>query len=514
MTRKVAVYTRVSSPGQETDGTSLQTQMENCLTYCKSKGYDVSYQFSEVYSGLSLERPELDKLRELIRLETIDVVICNSLDRLSRDPVHGVIIIEEVEKHHLGLEAVTETVDASEVGKLISYIRGYASKIEAQKIRERTMRGKRAKAKAGRITCGGSANLYGYDYHKATPEIGGHRTINENEAQWVRKVYQWLVDDGISACAITYRLRELSVPTKCGGLWCRAAALNILKNPAYIGKTFAFTTVNNKPFSKNRDEWIEIPGATPAIISNDLFDAAQQQLKVNAKKSARNVQRQYLLRGHIVCKSCGRSFYSTYTYDKYGGERVAKRRYRCTGKLRMLQPVNRCVNRSWNADNLEAIVWARIEDILKQPDVIVAEIERQQQEPNQLNMLEAELQKIEHNIEEIEHEQVKLLRWALKGFPEEQVEAENKKLNLTHENLNSQKMEIEKRIKSHQESTLNLSKLKNYIDIVRQKLSTLDFEAKRMALDMLNIKVYIDGKDVEITGSVPIEDVAIATTQL
>ena len=143
---KAAIYCRVSTDSQEREGTSLQTQFENCLTYCQSKGYEISYRFSETYSGLSLERPELDKLRELVRNEQIDVIVCYSLDRLSRDPGHGVIITQELEKHRVKLETVTEDVDNSELGKLISYIRGYASKLEAEKIRERTIRGKRARA--------------------------------------------------------------------------------------------------------------------------------------------------------------------------------------------------------------------------------------------------------------------------------------------------------------------------------------------------------------------------------
>src|SRR5208283_1772175 len=221
-----AVYCRVSTDSQEREGTSLKTQLEHCLTYCRDKGYDAPYQFSETYSGLSLERPELDKIRELVRNEEIDSIVCYSLDRLSRDPGHGVIITQELEKHGVKLETVTEDVDNSELGKLISYIRGFASKLEAEKIKERTMRGKRAKAKTGRITCGGSAKLYGYDYHQATPEIGGRRTINEEEAIWVRRVYQWFVDDCISSTAITFRLRKLAAPTKLGGLWCRAAVIN------------------------------------------------------------------------------------------------------------------------------------------------------------------------------------------------------------------------------------------------------------------------------------------------
>ena len=82
--KTAAIYCRVSTDNQESEGTSLQTQIENCLTYCRGKDYDVAYRFSEAYSGLSLERPKLNELRELVRTEAIDIIVCYSLDRLSR----------------------------------------------------------------------------------------------------------------------------------------------------------------------------------------------------------------------------------------------------------------------------------------------------------------------------------------------------------------------------------------------------------------------------------------------
>jgi site-specific DNA recombinase len=96
---RTAIYCRVSTEGQEQDGTSLQTQMEACQQYCRLKGYTVAYEFSEAWSGLSLERPELTKLREIIQTDDIDTVVVYSLDRFSRDPAHGVILMQELEKN-------------------------------------------------------------------------------------------------------------------------------------------------------------------------------------------------------------------------------------------------------------------------------------------------------------------------------------------------------------------------------------------------------------------------------
>ena len=509
---RAAIYCRVSTDNQESEGTSLQTQLEACLKYCQDKDYDVAYRFSEAYSGLTLDRPKLNELRELARNEQIDVLVVYCLDRLSRDPTHGVILTQELEKHNVTLEAVTEDVDNSELGKLISYIRGFASKLEAEKIRERTIRGKKAKAKLGKMAGGGFHRLYGYDYIKVSVNNGGRRIINKKETKWVRQIYQWLVRDGLSTTAITYRLRGLNAPTKEGGLWCRAAVLNILKNPAYTGKTYAFTTLNHKQYSKSRDEWIEIPGATPAVIPQELFKEAQKQLQTNRAKSKRNMKREYLLHGHIRCRRCGRAYYAGVTNDRIGSQHKLVRRYRCSGKLKMVVPINQCANKSWQADKLEALVWQQIERVLNNPTLIITEIEKQHQDTNQLSVLENELRQVDRQLRTLNHEQEQLLQWALKGFPENQVIAENKRLNAEQKNLKAQQSELETQLKASQEATISLPKLERFVEVMRDKLSTLDYESKRMALDMLNIKVWLDGENVEITGVLPIEDDVIVTT--
>ena len=84
------IYCRVSTEDQEKEGTSLHTQLEACLKYCHEKGYQVARKFTETYSGLTLERPELAKLRDAIRGNEVDVIVVYCLDRLSRNATHGV----------------------------------------------------------------------------------------------------------------------------------------------------------------------------------------------------------------------------------------------------------------------------------------------------------------------------------------------------------------------------------------------------------------------------------------
>jgi site-specific DNA recombinase len=489
-----AVYCRVSTDNQEREGTSLQTQLENCLKYCQDKGYNVSYRFNETYSGLSLERPELDKIRELVRNEEIDSIVCYSLDRLSRDHGHGVIITQELEKHGVKLETVTEDVDNSELGKLISYIRGYASKVEAEKIRERTMRGKKARAKDGRMPMGSGIGLYGYDYMPVSQKGGGQRVINEIEAAWVRKMFEWLVDEGLTTTAITFRLRALNAPTKSGKIWSRRSVHERLTNIAYTGKTYVFTDSDGKVFGKPKEEWIELPGFTPAIISIELFEAAQKQLKMNYDKSKRNCKHEYLLGGHLRCAKCGYAFVG----HPIGG----KRYYHCSHTMKINAPVERCKNAMWNAEKLETMVWAELENYLGDRDIVRGNMEKQRQNLGQLNAFETELKQTDHQLKSINHEQHQLLQWALKDFPADQVEAENKRLNKSKETLNVQKNELEERIKASQSAVVNVPNLERFIKDLQDKLPSLDFAGKRLALDMLGTTVYIDDQNVEIIGTI------------
>ena len=168
--------------------------------------------------------------------------------------------------------------------------------------------------------------------------------------------------------------------------------------------------------------------------------------------------------------------------------------------MKINAPVERCKSPTWDAETLENLVWAELERYLRDRDLIISELEKQRQEAGQLNVFEAELERVERKLKAAEREQHQLLQWALKGFPESQVEAENTRLNKAKETLKAQKTELEARLKASQDAVINVPNLECFIKDMQDKLPNLDYEGKRLALDMLDITVWLDGENVEVIG--------------
>jgi site-specific DNA recombinase len=203
-----------------------------------------------------------------VRSDKIDAVVVYSLDRFSRDPVHGVILMQELEKHSVMLEAATENVDNSEVGKLVFYIKGYAAKLDAERRRDATGRGKKAVLQSGKLPQGTGIGIYGYKWDKETKK----RIPLEHERKVVQRMFE-MVAAGDSCFKIARTLNEASVPTKSGKKWEARTVSRIVRNSAYMGLTYFGQTKAGKDgrSSVSRESWTLLPDATPAIITKELF---------------------------------------------------------------------------------------------------------------------------------------------------------------------------------------------------------------------------------------------------
>jgi len=525
---KAAIYCRVSTEDQEREGTSLDSQFKACQDKAQELEYEIGekYMIRETFSGLSLERPKLSQLRQWVRDKEVDAIVVYTLDRLSRDPVHFIILQEEMKRSGVGLILVTEDLDNSDLGLLIAHIKGYAAKLEAEKIKERTIRGKRARALAGKLPANSHARLYGYSYIPGKGVGEGIRYINEKQAAVVKKIYQWLLE-GLSTDAITYRLRELGIHTPSGkGYWIRSTVLRILKNPGYCGKTYAFTCTYGMPkyrlkpdtkrkntgiIWKPREQWVEIPGATPAIISEELFDAAQEKLAENRRLATRNKQHDYLLSGHIYCARCGRAFWGAPGAKSRGGKHYEYPFYQCSGRLKKVTPV-RCCNKQYNARKLEESIWAEVDKVLTHPESVVYYLEHMRS-GNDPNFLRGELDRVARLIENRQKQKDRINRAFQITGDEATFRRDIALVTKEIQDLEREYSNLEVQAAQSSQLDLDIENLRSACELVKHNLKNLSFQEKRFALRALKVRVLVDGDTVSMQGWIPPEVGQAVTTE-
>ena len=149
---KVAIYTRVSSAKQSTEGSSLETQLERCEAYCRERGYDVAAVFREVKSGALLwERVELTRLRESVARREIDAVVVHGYDRFARDQKFQDLLLVEFARYGVRVESVTEPLDDSWQGDLTRTLLGKLAEYDRMKRTEATQRGHRHRQSKGHL---------------------------------------------------------------------------------------------------------------------------------------------------------------------------------------------------------------------------------------------------------------------------------------------------------------------------------------------------------------------------
>jgi site-specific DNA recombinase len=356
------IYCRVSTDDQEKEGTSLTTQREACVKYCQDKGYAHIKTFSETYTGTTLDRPQLTDLRDLVAAGEVNVIVIYCLDRISRDPTHAAILFQEFERLAVRTEAVTETIENTDMGKLISYIRGFASKLEVEKIRERTSRGKTARLKEGQLPTGTGIGAYGYQWDKPTKK----RVIVPEEADIVRRIFSMILQ-GRSLSQIAKSLNEDGITTKAGLSWCHTTVRRTATNPIYAGETYygrRKRVGKNKVQALERDKWISLPDVTPAIINKATFDTAQEALQ-RTHPQTRKTESTYFLTGLMFCPECGSPICGATLNGKY-------RYYRCRGTMPTRTRAAICNAKYIRADEVEPYVWDRFANLVSSPLTVLS----------------------------------------------------------------------------------------------------------------------------------------------
>lgn len=469
---QTAIYLRVSTEEQATEGFSIHAQKDKLTKYAESNDWDiVDYYVDDGISGKNLtERPEVSRLIEDVKKGRIKNVLIYKLDRLTRSVKDLIYLIELFDKNNCTFNSQTEKIDTSNaVGRMFVKIIGIFAEFERENLAERVTFGYEQKTKEGNYTnCNG---VFGYDYIVGK----GKLKLNKNEALYVKKIYNWYLE-GESMLKIAKKLKDLNVPTKRGGHWNQSTIYSILTNPLYIG---------NVRYGVGRKNSFEVSGKNIVpIISLELFNNVSNLMKKrkkfhNKKYSSDDTYYFRVLR----CGLCGRGYHARQQLQS--GKKYIT--YQCNGHN----------NNSCNAPGFSHI---KIENAFLNYLDNIKDLEFDK------SILKKEKDNIDNNTLELQEQIDKLnnkKKETLKLFTTDEIDYEtfneiknviNEKLEVLNNELNSSNKE-----KDFEEST-NVEVIKEIVVNLKNNFLHLDNHEKKMFLERFvkEIKVRKDGNDVVI----------------
>ena len=283
-------------------------------------------QVKEVGSGDKIEtRPVFQQVLKDLEKGKYQAIACRDIQRLGRGSYADMgKIYELLESKRIPIITEHRIYDPrnADDAKFIR-MQLFISREEYFMIKERLVGARYFKAKEeGKFM--GSRPPYGYRANPKTKKLEPF----EKEAEIVRLIFQWYVEEDLGYQAICSRLRDMGVPTYMNGEnWRGTVIRKILKNPVYIGDIYYRMTevVRNQKILRPKEEWIVHQGAHPPLIEEALYYKAQEKMQTKGK-GILPVRVQFQpseLAGIVWCGECGQKWVrqsSVQRYQKRSGE--------------------------------------------------------------------------------------------------------------------------------------------------------------------------------------------------
>jgi site-specific DNA recombinase len=414
----VILYARVSTDEQARSGYSLAQQIEALRAYAAREGYEVLEEVVDPgQSGASLERPGMDRVRDLVAGGGVSVVLAQDRDRFAREPAYLFYLREEFAEHQTTLRALNDHGDGSPEGELTTGILDQIARYERLKIAERSRRGKLRKAREGKVIATKRSH-YGFRYNASRD---GYE-VDEKTMAVVKRIVRMVGIEGAAIRAIKRAFELEGLPTPegkeiWGQFFIRGAILDDAYRPhsceeiaEYVTKgqmsaevasrldpekrygiwwfnrrrTKTYQEAVNGPDGKQykkrvkitqrpEEEWIAVP-VPDSGIPREWVDLAREAIKDNVKFSQNNNRPWELSGGLAHCAECGWAL-STHTARKPNTKYV-NYYYRCS-RVQVHYAYKMCTNnKHQRADRLEPMVWNYVSGVMKNPEELRTDLDR------------------------------------------------------------------------------------------------------------------------------------------
>ncbi len=221
-TSKAVLYARVSTEEQAKKGYSLAQQLEALREHAAREGYEVLEEVVDAgQSGASLERPGMDRVRDLVAAGGVSVVLAQDRDRFAREPAYHYLLRKEFEEHGTKLRSLSDHGDESPEGELADGVLDQLAKYERAKTAERTRRGRLKKAKEGKIVAAAPRPTYGFCFNEARDGY----VVDEATMRTVRRIFRMIGKERMSLYGVKRALESEGIPTPNGGSWWNTSTI-------------------------------------------------------------------------------------------------------------------------------------------------------------------------------------------------------------------------------------------------------------------------------------------------
>jgi len=419
---QAAIYARVSSE-QQVESNTIDSQVQALRERVQGDELELHGEMEYIdagYSGGTLIRPALERLRDAVASGMVDRLYVHSPDRLARKYAYQVLLTDEFGRSGVEVVFLNRELGGTPEDELLLQVQGVIAEYERAKITERSRRGRRHGAQRGSVSVLVNAP-YGYRYVKKSEGGGEARfEILPDQARVVRQIFEWVGSERAGLWEVCRRLQVAGEQTRSGNKrWDRSTVWGILRNPAYkgaaaFGKTRSeawqgrLRPQKGRPAQPRRpraraavaqQDWISIP--VPPIVEVELFESVQEQLRENQRRAQlRRKGTRFLLQGLICCAQCGYALCGNTRQTPDGGEHGY---YRCTGTDRYRFGGDRlCESTSVRIDLLDSAVWEQVRIVLDHPERLAQEYRRRIEAPHQrgddLTATQAQLARLQQGV--------------------------------------------------------------------------------------------------------------------
>lgn len=340
---KIAAYCRVSTE-KEAQIDSLEKQIEFFNEFTKKNGYDLYKLYAdEGISGKQIKhRKQFQQMMQDAKAKKFEKVVVKDVSRFARNTVDLLQSIRELKSYGIEVDFLNNGEIMEGGSEFILTILGAMAQQESANMSKRVKFGKDITAQKGRVP----NIVFGYD---KIPDERYTLKINEEEAQIVKEIFENYVYKGMGTTKIAWELNERGIRTKkTKSRWVQTSIVRMLKNPIYTGRVTNkksevtdFITGTRKDLPE--EEWIVVEKPEMRIISDELFNRAQEILAQRSTEFKLNCKREktsYVFSTLIYCKHCGYSYRRTKRkYTENGKEYI---RWVCSGRNSM--GVSSCPN--------------------------------------------------------------------------------------------------------------------------------------------------------------------------